>query len=75
VQVSLGAASEPVWSRDGREIFFRSIGEGGIVDLVAARVETTPALRVTARETLFPVNDYLPTTPHSSYDVSPDGKA
>ncbi len=75
VQVSLGAASEPVWSRDGREIFFRGIGEGGIVDLVAARVETTPALRVTARETLFPVNDYLPTTPHSSYDVSPDGKA
>ncbi len=37
-------------------------------------VETTPVLRVVARQTLFSVNDYLPTTPHSSYDVSPDGK-
>jgi Tol biopolymer transport system component len=74
VQVSQGAGSEPVWSRDGREVFYQSYGDGGARELVAAKVETSPALRVTAREMLFPVNDYLPTTPHSSYDVSPDGK-
>jgi hypothetical protein len=29
---------------------------------------------VISRQSLFPVDDYITTTPHVGYDVSPDGK-
>ena len=41
---------------------------------MAATVRDDPDFAVTARRPLFSVNDYVGTTPHSNYDVSPDGK-
>jgi serine/threonine-protein kinase len=73
VQVTLDGGDEPVWSGDGRELFYRAAGEGQ-VELVAAAVQTTPSFRVISRKALFSLADYVPTTPHASYDVSPDGK-
>jgi serine/threonine-protein kinase len=67
-QVSLDGGTEPVWSRDGNELFYRS-GEA----LVAAAVETTPDFRVLAREVLFE-GSYSLWPYHSNYDVLPNGQ-
>jgi serine/threonine-protein kinase len=73
LQVSLSGGIEPVWSRDGRELFYRS-GPGGSSQLMAAAIQTEPALSVTSRTALFPAGEYQTATPHSNYDVSPDGQ-
>jgi hypothetical protein len=73
VVVSLDGGNEPVWSPDGRELFYRELKEKDPY-LVAAAVATTPTLRVTGRQRLFPIGDIVGTAPHANYDISPDGK-
>jgi len=73
VLVSSEGGSEPVWSPDGKELFYRETKQENPY-LVAARIVTTPALAVTARKRLFPIGDIVSTAPHPNYDVSPDGK-
>ena len=73
-QISQAGGSEPVWSPDGSEIYYRSTTEGSN-EMIAARVQTRPQFRVLSRQVLFPVEDYSPATPHASYDVSPDGQS
>ncbi len=73
VLVSLDGGTEPVWSHDGRELFYRETKTGDPY-LVAAGISTGPALAVTARKRLFPVGDVVATNPHANYDVSPDGR-
>jgi len=72
VQVSLAGGIEPVWSPDGRELFYRS-GAGGGTNLMAAAVATEPAFAITARRALFPVGDFATAIPHTNYGISPDG--
>jgi eukaryotic-like serine/threonine-protein kinase len=73
VLVSLDGGTEPVWSHDGRELFYRETRQGD-PHLVAAAIRTSPTLAVTGRKRLFPVGDVVGTNPHANYDVSPDGK-
>jgi serine/threonine-protein kinase len=73
VLVSVEGGDEPVWSPDGRELFYRESRQENPY-LVAARIATTPALVVTARTRLFPIGDIVSTAPHANYDISPDGK-
>jgi serine/threonine-protein kinase len=73
VLVSVDGGSEPVWSPDGRALFYRETKPENPF-LVAAQIATTPALGVTARKRLFPIGDIVSTAPHANYDVSPDGK-
>ncbi len=73
VLVSTSGGSEPVWSRDGRELFYRETGTDD-ARLVAARVTTAPLFKVTDRTRLFPLEGIVSTNPHANYDVSPDGK-
>lgn len=76
VQVSLNGGSEPVWSRDGKEVYFResaASGMGGGISLTAATLTTTPALTVISRQPLFSALDIVSANPHTNYDVSPDG--
>ncbi|MGK2962193.1 MAG: protein kinase domain-containing protein, partial [Gemmatimonadaceae bacterium] len=73
VQVSQDGGSEPVWGRDGRELFYRG-GSETRIDLVAASVRATPAFEVTERRALFELTDILGANPHANYDVSPDGR-
>ena len=74
VQVSRGGGTEPLWSRDGRELFYR-----GMLDdqpqLIATSVRTAPSFSVTARHPLFPVADMVTATPHRNYDITPDGRS
>ena len=73
VLVSLDGGNEPVWSPDGRELYYRETRQENPY-LVAAGIATTPALAVTARKRLFPIGDIVGTAPHANYDISPDGK-
>ena len=69
VQVSVSGGSEPVWSRDGKTIYYRDGRH-----LVAASVATNERIAVTSRTTLFPDNFRFAQAPHANYDVAPDGK-
>jgi dipeptidyl aminopeptidase/acylaminoacyl peptidase len=73
LQVSVDGASEPVWSRDGREIFYRQATPKGTV-LVAAALRLDAEPRVLTRSTLFDISGYDTAAPHANYDVSPDGR-
>jgi hypothetical protein len=62
-----------VWGPDGKELFYRETVQGA-PHLVAARIETSPTIRVASRSRLFPISDIVGTGPHANYDISPDGK-
>ena len=74
VVVSQNGGTEPIWSRDGRELFYRGPVNGS-PQLIAAQVETKPGFRVVARTPLFDDADFETSTPHANYDVMPDGKS
>ncbi|MEK7380935.1 MAG: protein kinase [Gemmatimonadota bacterium] len=71
VQVSQSGGTEPAWSRDGKELFYRS-GGGAEPKMVSA---TIAGGRVQARTELFGVGRYEFATPHRNYDVFPDGRS
>jgi serine/threonine-protein kinase len=64
--ISTGAAGEPRWSRDGRQLFYRS---GGYV--LVATIDTSPPVRVIRQDTLFA--DRYAAESGTSYDVTADG--
>jgi serine/threonine-protein kinase len=68
VQVSVDGGTEVVWARNGRELFYRNQQK-----LIAAQIQTEPALEPGKRTVLFegPFVSGLPGIPN--YDVSPDG--
>ncbi|HEU4523550.1 MAG TPA: protein kinase [Gemmatimonadales bacterium] len=72
VLVSLDGGTEPVWSHDGRQLFYRETRQADPY-LIAAEIRTGPTLAVASRKRLFPVGDMVGTNPHANYDVSPDG--
>ena len=74
VQVSLAGGTEPGWSRDGRELFYRT-GAGLGSEFIAASLDLGTVLEVKARRTLFPVTDMVTATPHRNWDISPDGQS
>jgi len=73
VQVSLTGGIEPLWSPDGRTLYYRG-RENGVDEMTAASVRTTPEFAVTARRRLFSMADYVSTTPHTNFAISPDGR-
>ena len=72
--VSTNGGEEPVWSRDGTELFYWQPASG---ELVAAGVTTEPAFAVSERNVLFSLADYQRGQEfccHPTYDVHPDGE-
>ena len=69
VAVSTGGGGEPLWSPDGRRLFYRAGAR-----LMVAHFATAPSLVVTARDTLFE-GPYTTDPFHPNYDVAPDGKS
>ena len=68
VQVSSGGGTEPRWSADGREVFFRSP-----THLMAARVEAGDPITVSRPVPLFE-DRYLRNERRSDYVVRPDDR-
>jgi serine/threonine-protein kinase len=68
VTVSLDGGTGPVWSRDGRQLFYRAGDE-----LVSVQVTLTPALQLGTRQTLLDLSAYDSGYLHE-FDVSPDGQ-
>jgi Tol biopolymer transport system component/tRNA A-37 threonylcarbamoyl transferase component Bud32 len=69
VQVSVSGGTEPVWSRDGRRLFYRGDGY-----LMAARLRPGPSFGVAARDTVLRDGYVFAGNPHANYDVMPDGE-
>ena len=69
-QVSNGGGSEPLWSRNGRELFYLD----GALRLTAVQVQTTPTFAAPGRTSLFDASGFVTAGFHQSYDVAPDGR-
>lgn len=71
IRVSPGGGHDPVWSRDGKELFYQNSGQ-----LLSAEViEWEPVLRFKPARELFEGGfvPYVTGTPRT-YDVAPDGR-
>ncbi len=70
VQVSTEGGGQPLWSRDGRELFYRTAK-----DVMAATVTSRAPLTFSPPRALFADRFELPQAgSHVSYDVAPDGR-
>jgi serine/threonine-protein kinase len=67
-QVSVNGGQEPLWSRDGKELFYRSHGDNKIVSV---EVKTEPVFELGTRKILFD-DVYVRRTDHPNYDIHPD---
>ncbi len=70
LRVSLTGGTEPLWSRSGRELFYRSAADS----LVAVEVAPGPTLRLGRRQALFSIGGYHASIFHRNFDVAPDGQ-
>lgn len=68
-QVSTEGGTEPLWARNGRELFYRSAGAPGRRGVMAVRVQSGGSFVASKPELLFE-DRYVGGT----YDVAPDGQ-
>jgi serine/threonine-protein kinase len=68
-QISTGGGVEPVWSRDGKEIFYRNGDK-----LMAVSVQTRPAFSPGARRLLIPTTAEPGAISRPNFDVAPNGQ-
>jgi len=73
-QISTEGGTEPLWNRNGRELFYRSGNK-----MMAVEITTQPSFAVVSRRMLFEGAQYTPPAgpysyPFPNYDVSPDGQ-
>jgi Tol biopolymer transport system component len=73
-QISTEGGTEPVWNRNGRELFYRSGSKMMVVEIT-----TQPSFAFGSPRMLFEGEQYVPSTgpypyPFANYDVSPDGQ-
>ena len=69
-QVSTGGGFQPVWSRDGRELFFLTLD--GL--MMAARLRDGPAFTVADVHPLFDASGFVLDAFHQAFDITPDGR-
>ena len=67
--ISAGGGQEPLWSPDGRELFYR-VGR----ELMAVPVRTQPTFQPGSPEVLFAGRYYGGPQAPPAYDISPDGQ-
>ena len=67
-RVSRNGGTEPVWSRSGRELFYRSAADS----LISVEVFPGSVARLGRRQALFSTFGYLPHEFHRNYDVAAD---
>jgi serine/threonine-protein kinase len=74
-QVSNGGGSEPGWSPDGTELFYRSLEGRDPVELISVQFQADSTFVVTARTPLFDFGpNYIQRLNGRSYDIDPTGQ-
>ena len=68
-QVSTSGGREPVWSNNGRELFYIN----GKTEMVAAEIRGQPTFSVGQQQVLFPMEAFIQQGGIQSYGVTPDG--
>jgi Tol biopolymer transport system component len=68
VQISAEGGTEPVWPRNGRELFYRAGDK-----TMAVEIKTQPGFSAGKPKLLFQGRYQPPPTLNANYDVSPDG--
>ncbi|HXY32235.1 MAG TPA: protein kinase [Gemmatimonadaceae bacterium] len=69
-QVSTDGGTEPLWSRDGKELYYRAADEHIVAVPIGPGAEFAPG----SPRTLFDVSAYLQAPQHRDYDVAADGR-
>lgn len=69
LQVSAGGGKQPVWSADGRLVYYRTTDSPGY--MMRATISSGPKFRVVRRDTLF--RDVFAQHNFTNYDVFPGG--
>ncbi len=70
--ISTDGGEAPVWSRNGRELFFMTLPQGYLTKMMAVPVTTGPTFMAGAPHTLFE-GTYLNNSTMRLYNVAPDG--
>ena len=68
-QLSVDGGYEPLWSRDGKELFYRNADK-----MIAVAVETRPTFTPSSPKLLFQGNYGYDHRGDVNYDISPDGR-
>jgi serine/threonine protein kinase/Tol biopolymer transport system component len=69
--ISTEGGTEPLWARNGRELFYRSVDTD---KMMAIEVQTEPSFRASAPRVLFQGRFAGAIDQHAGYDISPDGQ-
>jgi Tol biopolymer transport system component len=70
VQISTDFGTEPIWSPNGRELFYLA----GDTTLMAVDITTTPTFKAGIPRVLVEGRYMFNSNPAAGYDVSPDGQ-
>ncbi len=71
-RVSTAGGLAPLWSADGRELFFRAPSEAGVRRYMVVDVTTGATFPRSQPRVLFESGDVAGSTPVRSYDLAPD---
>ena len=78
IRISTAAGFDPLWTKSGRELLFRSIsgGAAGNQQVMSSTIRSLAPFRADAPRVLFEskFGEYDSTAPERSWDVSPDGE-
>jgi serine/threonine-protein kinase len=72
-QISTSGGAEPVWSPDGRELFYKLPNLPHVMPMLSVAIETSPSVRSGRPQKLFERN-YVNSPYGGSYDVAPGGR-
>jgi Tol biopolymer transport system component len=75
-QISSGGGVQPRWRKDGKMLYFMSLGTAVDRQVMAVDIATSPdgALKAGVAQGLFAVNPVNLLTDRNSWDVTPDGQ-
>ena len=72
-QVSTGGGRNPLWSPDGKQLFYLQNENAGTMQIVAVDVQTQPSF-VIRKTTALPIKGIIGALGPRHYDITPDGK-
>ena len=72
-QISTGGGHYPLWSPDGKQLFYATDDVGGASQIISVDVQTQPTFAV-LKTTPLPVKGILSNQGRGGFDITPDGK-